>query len=104
MNIVLSNRHQKAINIAYDEALKVNDSAHRLGSVIVSGGKIVSTGRNSLRAKLGNNILCSVHAEISALHNLFKNRDYVWDTDRVERSECQESHSRNDIETGWYVQ
>ncbi len=96
MQVEISNRHQKAINAARNEAMQVCDTVHRLGSVIVSGGKIVSSGRNSMRSKLGNQIVCTVHAEIAALRNLLKGREYEWHTDRINRFNCE--YSANAVE------
>lgn len=68
-------------------------TVHRLGSVIVSGGKIVSRGHNSMRSKLGDQIVCTVHAEISALYNLLKGKEYDWCTDRIDPLKCEQSQN-----------
>lgn len=101
MNIEITKRHQRAISAALEQAYLVEDSVHRLGSVIVSGGKIVSKGHNSLRSKLGKNIVCSIHAEISALSDLLRGTEYEWSVDRIERSMCSKAH--NEIKVGYDV-
>lgn len=92
-SVEMSGRHQRALNAAYNEACQVNDMAHRLGSVIISGGKIVSTGHNSMRSKLGKQVVCSVHAEMAALSKLLKGTEYEWTLDRLKRQECKSPHA-----------
>ena len=101
-NIEMTKRHQRAINEAIAQAFLVQDMIHRLGSVIVSGGKIVSKGHNSLRSKLGKNLVCSVHAEIQSLQYLFKGTEYQWMTERLDRTQTSKAH--NDVKAGYYVQ
>lgn len=62
-----------SFRIAQKEALKSSHKQHRLGAVIVKGGRILSTGYNELRPSkiIGTQTL---HAEASAILKLLKNR------------------------------
>ena len=61
------------IHVAYKNAIKSEFSRHRLGAVIVRGGRVISTGFNSLRytKELKHHTL---HAEEAAILNLLKSR------------------------------
>ena len=72
MEISLSNRHQKAINACINEAHRVVDMPQRLGSVALSGGKIISKGHNHSRTKIRNRKVCSFHAEVDVLSRLLR--------------------------------
>lgn len=39
------------------------------GSILVKGGKIVSTGFNSNRTRINKTNVCSIHAEMASLYN-----------------------------------
>lgn len=62
-----------SFRIAQKEALKSSHKQHRLGAVIVKGGRILSTGYNELRPSkiIGTPTL---HAEASAILKLLKEK------------------------------
>lgn len=62
-----------SFRIAEKQALKSTFQQHRLGAVIVKGGRVLATGYNSRRPSsvLGTNTL---HAEASAILKLMKDR------------------------------
>lgn len=80
-NIMLTKKIERNFAIASGEA-SLSEMAHRMGSCLVSGGKVISKGHNSSRARVSNlnrsvrsslhnhsgNLVCpSIHAEIDAL-------------------------------------
>jgi deoxycytidylate deaminase len=55
------------------EVAKNGTMKNQLGAVLWSCGKIVSSGKNSHRSKLGSTISPSIHAEVACLHNFSSN-------------------------------
>ena len=52
-----------------------SDSLHKHGAIITHGNKIISIGHNHVRNKLTSItpcLMCQVHAEMYALHNLMR--------------------------------
>lgn len=61
--VPVTKRIKRFLEVAYQESLKVEGN-HRLGAVLVRGGKIISKGRN--------NYCNQMHAEVSTLGRAWK--------------------------------
>ncbi len=69
------NKVFKFFDKASQEALK-SDMPQKHGAVIVKGGKVVVSGHNQNRTRLNQRTICSIHAEVLALHKLVKAQSY----------------------------
>ena len=74
MEIELTKRHQRALNNCIMEAENVDDMKNRLGSVVISGGKIIQKGHNHQRTKTRNTMACSRHAEMDVLSKILRGK------------------------------
>lgn len=64
---------RKFIQCAIDVALEADGLNQFHGSVVASGGKVVSMGHSECRTKLCGQVCSSLHAERAALSSAFRN-------------------------------